>query len=74
LTTSGLASWGEAGEGEFITVHDKVGTGSAHTEHVVIEVLGKLFECGGISGGVGRPDYSASALAEFSTKRHPKGF
>jgi cell wall-associated NlpC family hydrolase len=74
LTTSGLASWGEAGEGEFITVHDKVGTGSARTEHVLIEVLGEIFECGGMSGGVGRPNYSADELAAFSTKRHPKGF
>jgi cell wall-associated NlpC family hydrolase len=74
LTTSGLASWGEAGEGEFITVHDKVGTGSARTEHVLLEVLGEIFECGGMSGGVGRPNYSAGELAAFSTKRHPKGF
>lgn len=74
LTTSGFKSWGEAGEGEFITVHDKAGTGDPHTEHVIIEVLGDLFECGGISGGVGKPNYSASDLAAFSTKRHPKGY
>lgn|GEM_PF-3892109 len=74
LTTSGFVSWGEAGEGEFITVHDKAGTGNPRTEHVIIEVLGDLFECGGISGGVGKPNYSASDLAAFSTKRHPKGY
>jgi len=74
LTTSGFTSWGEAGEGELITVHDKAGTGDPHTEHVVIEVLGDIFECGGISGGVGKPNYSAAELAEFSTKRHPKGY
>lgn len=73
LTTVTLASWGEPGEGEFITVHDKNGTGDAHTEHVLIEVLGIVFECGGISGGVGKPNYSPSELAAFSTKRHPKG-
>jgi cell wall-associated NlpC family hydrolase len=74
LTTSGFVSWGEAGEGKFITVHDKAGTGNPRTEHVIIEVLGRFFECGGISGGVGEPDYSASELAGFSTKRHPKGY
>ncbi|HVQ60374.1 MAG TPA: hypothetical protein VMS60_15850 [Solirubrobacterales bacterium] len=73
LTTSGFTTWGEAGEGEFITVHGKAGTGNPRTEHVVIEVLGDLFECGGISGGVGKPNYSAEDLAAFSTKRHPKG-
>jgi hypothetical protein len=73
LTTVTLASWGEAGEGDLVTVHDKNGTGNARTEHVIIELEGQLFECGGISGGVGRPDYSASDLAGFSTKRHPKG-
>jgi hypothetical protein len=74
LTTSGFTSYGEAGEGEYITIYDKAGTGDPHTEHVVIEVLGDVFECGGISGGVGKPNYSASDLAGFTTKRHPKGF
>ena len=74
MTTVTLAGWGEAGPGEFITVHDKAHTGDPHTEHVLIEVLGTIFECGGVSGGVGKPDYSASELAEFSIKRHPKGY
>jgi hypothetical protein len=72
LTTSTFASWGEAGEGEFITVHDKNGTGDPHTEHIIIEVLGDLFECGGVSGGVGKPP--AGYERGFPTKRHPKGF
>jgi len=72
LTTSGFTSWGEAGEGEFITVHDKAGTGNPRTEHVIIEVLGHLFECGGVSGGVGRPP--AGYENGFPTKRHPKGY
>jgi len=73
LTTSTLTSWGEAGEGDLVTVHDKAGTGNPHTEHVIIELEGVLFECGGVSGGVGKPNYSASDLAAFQTKRHPKG-
>lgn len=72
LTTSGFVSWGEAGEGEVITVHDKAGLGDPHAEHIIIEVLGDLFECGGVSGGVGKPP--AGYERDFPTKRHPKGF
>lgn len=72
LTTSGFATYGEPGEGEFITIHDKAGLGDPHAEHVIFEVLGDLFECGGISGGVGKPP--AGYERGFPTKRHPKGF
>jgi len=74
LTTVTLASWGEAGEGEFVTVHDKNGTGDPHTEHVCIEVAGRFFQCGGTSGGCGEFHPSPGELAEFHTKRHPHGF
>lgn len=74
LTTVTLATWGQAGEGELITVHDKAHTGNPHTEHVLIEVAGVIFECGGESGGVGKPSYSVSEIAEFSVKRHPEGY
>ena len=72
LTTSGFATYGEEGEGEFITIHDKNGTEDPHTEHVCFEVLGDLFECGGVSGGVGKPP--AGYEPGLPTKRHPKGF
>lgn len=74
LDTTGLAGWGEAGEGEFVTVHDHNGTGDPHTEHVIIEVEGRFFQSGGSSGGCGEFHPSPSELAGFQTKRHPKGF
>lgn len=74
LDTSGLAAWGEAGEGQHVTVHDNNGTGNPRTEHVIIEVEGRFFESGGSSGGVGELHPSAGDLAGFPTKRHPKGF
>jgi NlpC/P60 family protein len=72
LTTSTFATYGEPGEGEFITIHDDNTTGNSETEHIIIEVLGDLFECGGVSGGVGKPP--AGYERGFPTKRHPKGF
>lgn len=78
LDTQGLAGWGEAGPGELITVYIKT-SGSAQEEHTIIEVAGKFFESGGgsnesASGGATEFSPDKSYLAEFDTKRHPKGF
>lgn len=80
--TKGLASFGEAGRGEFITVYDHANTGDAKTEHCAIEVAGVVFESGGGSenenpkGGLGKVAASqvSSFLSQFEIKRHPKGF
>ncbi len=79
LDTKGLAQWGEAGPGDVITVYVKTGTGDAHTEHTIIECEGDFFESGGggnnsASGGATKFDPDPSYLAEFTVKRHPKGF
>ena len=78
LDTQGLAAWGEAGKGENVTVYVKT-TGGAHEEHTIIEVDGRFFESGGggnesSSGGFTEFHPSPEYLAEFDTKRHPKGF
>jgi cell wall-associated NlpC family hydrolase len=78
LDTKGLAGWGEAGPGESVTVYVHTGTGSATTEHTIIEIAGKFFQSGGgqnssASGGAEEFTPSPSYLAEFNVKRHPKG-
>lgn len=81
LDTQGLAAWGEAGPGRWITVYVKT-TGSAEEEHTAIEVAGELYESGGgpentnPNGGWGKVDSSKATefLKQFDTKRHPKGF
>jgi hypothetical protein len=77
LATGGLAAWGEAGPGQSVTVYIKT-SGSAEEEHTIIEIEGKFFESGGGtnnsgSGGATKFSPSSGYLAEFDTKRHPKG-
>jgi len=80
-TTAGLASFGVAGEGEFITVYDHANTGDPHTEHCAIEIGGIVFESGGGSendnpnGGLGKVTSGVEEfLRKFEIKRHPKGY
>lgn len=81
MDTQGLASWGVAGPGKWITVYIKT-TGSAEEEHTAIEIAGELFESGGgpentnPNGGWGKVDSSERTqfLKQFDTRRHPKGF
>jgi hypothetical protein len=79
--TEGLATFGEAGPGQFITVYDHAHTGDPETEHCAIEVAGVVFESGGGSensnpnGGLGKVTEDVSGfLKQFEIKRHPKGF
>ncbi len=81
LDTRGLASFGEAGPGRWITVYDHANTGDPHSEHCAIEVAGIVFESGGGSendnpnGGLGKVTSGAEPfLKQFEIKRHPKGF
>lgn len=78
LDTTGLAGWGESGAGEFVTVYVHTGTGSATTEHTIIEIAGKFFQSGGgeNSHGSATEEFSPSPsyLATFNVKRHPKGY
>jgi cell wall-associated NlpC family hydrolase len=77
--TQGLAAWGEAGAGEFITVYIKT-TGSPEEEHTAIEIAGDVYESGGGSengnpnGGPGKVSSPSTFLKQFDTKRHPRGF
>lgn len=80
-TTQGLATFGEAGPGQLITVYDHANTGDSHTEHCAIEVAGVVFESGGGSensnsnGGFGKVTGGVEDfLKQFEIKRHPKGF
>lgn len=80
-TTQGLASFGEAGPGQWITVYDHANTGDPHSEHCAIEIAGIVFESGGGSennnpnGGLGKVTSGVEAfLGQFEIKRHPKGF
>lgn len=80
-TTQGLASFGEPGPGQFITIYDHANTGNPHTEHCAIEIAGVVFESGGGSengnpnGGLGKVTSGVeSFLKRFEIKRHPKGF
>lgn len=81
MDTQGLAGWGEAGAGKWITVYVKT-TGSAEEEHTAIEIAGELFESGGgpentnPNGGWGKVDSSKATefLKQFDTKRHPHGY
>lgn len=78
--TTGLAAWGQPGPGKWITVYVKT-TGDAEEEHAAIEVAGVLFESGGggenenPNGGWGKvdPKQRGAFLAQFDTKRQPKG-
>jgi cell wall-associated NlpC family hydrolase len=79
--TEGLAGFGEAGAGQFITVYDHAHTGDPETEHCAIEVAGVVFESGGGSengnpnGGLGKVTSGVEDfLKQFEIKRHPKGF
>jgi hypothetical protein len=70
LATSGLVSWGEAGEGEEVTVHVNE-TGNASESHTVIELGGVIYECG--SGSGPHKGLNSGSLSRFGTKRHPPG-
>jgi hypothetical protein len=79
--TKGLASFGEAGPGEFITIYDHANTGNPQTEHTAIEIAGVVFESGGGSennnpnGGLGKVTSGVTDfLKQFEIKRHPKGY
>jgi hypothetical protein len=80
-TTQGLASFGQAGAGQWITVYDHANTGDPHTEHCAIEIAGIVFESGGGSengnpnGGLGKVTSGVQEfLKQFEIKRHPKGY
>lgn len=79
-TTVGLASFGEAGPGKWITIYDRSHPGeSMEHQHTIIEIAGEFFASGEGSsnpnGGAGKVDSpSASFLANFNIKRHPHGF
>jgi hypothetical protein len=81
LTTVTLASFGESGPGQWITIYDHANTGDPHTEHTAIEIAGVVFESGGGSensnpnGGLGKVTSGVKDfLKQFEIKRHPKGF
>jgi transglycosylase-like protein with SLT domain len=78
--TEGLATFGEAGPGRWITVYIKT-SGDAHEEHTAIQIDGSLFESGGGGenenpvGGWGKvdPAETSTFLQQFDTLRHPEG-
>ena len=78
--TRGLAAWGQAGPGKWITVYVKTGSGmSAEEEHTMIEIAGNFYMSGGgensnPNGGPCKFTPSDSYKEEFNVKRHPAGY
>ena len=77
LDTSGLAGWGEAGEGLLVTVYVKTSGGSSE-EHTMIEIAGEFYMSGGgenpnANNGPCKFTPSSTYKKEFNVKRHPKG-
>lgn len=73
LTTSGLASALKPGVGkQGVTVWDKT-SGGSHEQHTIIQIAGKWFESGGVSGGVGQmtPAQARSMIAGGFSPYHP---
>lgn len=69
----------ESGPGKYVTIFDRT-DGSYDLHHVIIEINGQFYECGGMHGywgggggveKIGRP--SASYMSEFNTILHPEG-
>ncbi|MDQ3934466.1 MAG: hypothetical protein M3340_07525, partial [Actinomycetota bacterium] len=68
LDSSGLARWGEAGAGEWITVY-------AHSGHAYVVIAGLRFDTssGGDNNGSGPRWRTRSRSSDGYTARHPAG-
>jgi hypothetical protein len=74
LTTVGLATWGESGEGKDVTVY--IRGGGIDSAHTIMRIDGRLFGTGGENpgGGAGWLDNtSESYVATLPIHRHPPG-
>lgn len=76
MATPQLATYGQEGKGEWITLY--VHNGGAGGGHTLIKVGDRYAECGGSdnpdpNGGPSWIEPSAGRLAEFESVRHPRG-